>query len=154
MFFCPYSMRGTFITSRQNLNNSIKATRNVRVRGQSDRYAMTFSARGERLLPMPQTGRTSLLVEAHAPHNDTSVQSQSEREKTVADNEDGSSIGGVVKRQCGQVYAHSGSFHIQESRYAILDPDSLSLHMSANTDKLDLQDTARYRSIPKERSVL
>ena len=154
MFFCPYIMRGTFLASQPNLDNSIKATRNVRVRKQSDRYAMTFSVRGERFLPMPQAGRTSLLVEAHAPHNDTSVQSQSERDQTVADNEDGSSIWGVVKRQCGQVNAHSGSFVLQAIKYAITVPDSISLHVSANPNKLNLQDTTRYQSIPKERSVL
>ena len=148
-------MRGTFTASQANLDNFIEATRNVRVRERSGRYAMTFSSRGERFLPMPQADWTSMLAEAHASHNDTSIQSQSERDQTVADNEDGSSIWGVVKRQCGQVNAHSGSLHILGAVYhAILNPDLLSLHVSANSNKLNLQDTTRYRSMPKERSVL
>lgn len=61
-------------------------------------------------MPMLQATQTGMLVEASAPHNDTSAQPQSERDKTVADNGGGSSRGGVVKNQCGHVNARPGSF--------------------------------------------
>jgi len=50
-------------------------------------------------------------VDTICAYNDTSVQSQAERDRTVAANEGGSSKWGVVKFQCEQANAHSGCFH-------------------------------------------
>ena len=110
MFFCPYIMRGTFTPSQPHLDNCIEAPRNFPARRRSDRYATTLSQRCEMASDLYPCRRQLWQAAGRSTrvNNDTSAQSQSEREQTVADNEGGSSVGGVVRCQCGLVKAHSG----------------------------------------------